>query len=342
MTQVLQIIPDDGVGGAELAARAAVERQGGRTRLFVLDGPPKDPMPVLEHIAYGNARPGGLTSALRALKAARDLKPDVVVFSLWKTWLAFLLIKFFGPKAKLVTFLHSDQPFHVVEDVVSRGMMALSDAIWADSDRSLALRLPNGAGGRTTRPVVFLLHRVPGVVRERPAPNFVFWGRIKPRKGVVEAIRLIARIPDSRFLVIGPDGGEEARARRTVEELGLGDRVTFTGPRGFDDIQALARDSSFFLQLSVQEGMSMSTVEAMQMGLVPVVTPVGEIPRYCEHMTNAVLIGSEDQAVADVARILADPALFSAMSKAAVDRWAASPLYDEDFMAAAGALVAKG
>jgi len=341
MTQVLQIIPDDGYGGAELAARAAVERQGGRVRLFVLDGLPTDAMPVLEHITYGHARPGGLTSAWRALKAARAQKPDVIVFSLWKTWAAFLLITLFGPRAKRVTFLHSDRSFHAVDHLATAMMMRLSDEVWADSERTLHLRAPI-RGGVATRAVTFLLHRPPGAPREDPKPHFAFWGRIKRGKGVDAAVRMIARIPGARFVVIGPDGGEEARVRQIAEELGLGDRVTLAGAHAFADIPGLIADCSFFLQLSLQEGMSMSTVEAMQMGLVPVVTPVGEIPNYCAHMANAVLVESEDQAVADVARILDDPALFARLSKAAVDQWAASPLYDEDFMAAASALAAKG
>ena len=46
-----------------------------------------------------------------------------------------------------------------------------------------------------------------------------------------------------------------------------------------DGIKKLA-NASFYLQTSKFEGFAMSVVESMMMGLVPVVTPVGEIGRY--------------------------------------------------------------
>ncbi len=339
MTKVLQIMPDDGVGGVELAARAAVERQGDAMRVFVLDDL-KDPLPRLPGITYGHARPGGPTSALRALKAANDQKPDVIVFSLWKTWLAFLLIRFFGPRAKLVTFLHCDRPHHRLDGAVTHAMMVLSDGVWADSEETLRLR--KAPVGKITRAISFLLHRPPAAPPRQAGPDFVFWGRIKRQKRIDLAVRLIARLQGARLLVIGPDGGEEAEVRRVAAELGMGDRVTFAGPRPFDEIPPLVADSAFYIQCSSHEGMSMSTVEAMQLGLVPVVTPVGEIARYCRHLDNAVLIDSEEQAAADIARLLDDPAEYARLSSAAVDRWADAPLYDEDFMAAAEQLAAKG
>ena len=99
--------------------------------------------------------------------------------------------------------------------------------------------------------------------------------------------------------------------------------------------------ASFFIQLSTHEGMAMAVVEAMQMGLVPVVTPVGEVARYCRHMENAIIFDNPEQALADIETVLADPALFARLSAAAIDHWAQAPLYDEDFMAAADAAVRR-
>ena len=46
--------------------------------------------------------------------------------------------------------------------------------------------------------------------------------------------------------------------------------------------------------------MAFSVVEAMQLGLVPVVTAVGEIRAYCHNGQNAVRIETDEQAVEDV------------------------------------------
>ena len=48
----------------------------------------------------------------------------------------------------------------------------------------------------------------------------------------------------------------------------------------------------------------MSVVEAMQIGLVPIVTPVGEIARYCVDGKNAVWVQEDATAVDAVMRLI--------------------------------------
>jgi glycosyltransferase involved in cell wall biosynthesis len=337
---VLHIVPADGVGGVELAARHAASRQHGELGLVILDGPTKDPLPPPEHAFHCNGRPGGPGSALRALAHVRRIRPKVVVFSLWKTWLAFLLIKAFAPGVRVVTFLHCDKPNHAIDEALTNLMARLSDQVWADSPETLRARLPQGVPMAQTRTISFLLRRL-GAVARAPKPSFVFWGRIKRQKRVDLAVSLVARIPGSHLLLIGPDGGEEALVRRLAETLGVADRITFSGARVFEDIPGMVKGHAFYIQCSTHEGMSMSTVEAMQMGLVPVVTPVGEIARYCRDGDNAIVYRNEEQAAADITSVLADPKTYARLSAAAIDQWAKAPLYDEDFMAAARDLAAR-
>ena len=54
-------------------------------------------------------------------------------------------------------------------------------------------------------------------------------------------------------------------------------------------VKHYAKKCSFFLQLSFYEGFAMSVIEAMQLGLVPVVTNVGEISNYCIDNFNGVI-----------------------------------------------------
>jgi glycosyltransferase involved in cell wall biosynthesis len=73
--------------------------------------------------------------------------------------------------------------------------------------------------------------------------------------------------------------------------------------------------------------MAMSVVEAMQLGLVPVVAPVGEIRRYCRSAVNAVVVGDTDEAVAEVLRLLADANAWRALREGALATWRDGPLY---------------
>lgn len=342
MTRVLHIIPDDGIGGVELAARFAAERADGDIRLLFLDGEPTDPVARLDHAVYARGRPGGLATALFALAEARRMRPDVIVFSLWKTWLAFLLIRFFGPPARRVVFLHLAESRHAVDALVTAVNRRLADAVWADSMQTLRSRIGRDADSPKARAISFVLHRPEGKVRSTPTPRLIYWGRIKHQKRIDRAVRLVAALapthPEVSLTLIGPDGGRLNEIRQLAAELGVSNRLIVEGPLSFAEISAIASSHSLFVQLSDFEGMAMASVEAMQLGLVPVVTPVGEVARYCRDGENAIIYRDPDQAAADVDAVLRDPARFEALSRAAIAQWRDAPMYDEDFMAAARAL----
>ncbi len=88
---------------------------------------------------------------------------------------------------------------------------------------------------------------------------------------------------------------------------------------------------TFFLMTSRWEGMAVSVVEAMQLGLIPVVTPVGEIANYCRAGTNAVIVDDDDAAAREVMSIAADACRRETMSAAAIACWAGVPDYSTDF-----------
>ena len=64
--------------------------------------------------------------------------------------------------------------------------------------------------------------------------------------------------------------------------MNLVDNVFIYDFMKFSEIKKYANKASFFVQLSSYEGMSMSVSESMQLGLIPIVTNVGEIKIYCK------------------------------------------------------------
>lgn len=220
--------------------------------------------------------------------------------------------------------------------------MSLSDAIWADSGVTLQRRVPRCLHGKG-RVVSFLLDRrlLPKI--RNPTPEFIFWGRLNAQKGLGRALTLVdaltQHIDDVKFTIIGPDGGMEDQLRAQVAELGLDDNVVFKGPMQQNEIADAASRASFYLQTSLVEGMAMSVVEAMQYGLVPVVTPVGEIARYCHDKDSAIFVHEDDVAVAAVLALLSDPYRYRRMSCAAANCWQEKPLYRDDFIEAANELI---
>lgn len=328
MVRVLHVIPEDGLGGAEIAARLGAARVGPDLQVASLtDGPPGE-LPDNVHYLRGRS-----ASAL-----VRRLKPQVAVFSLWKSIPALIMTRLTAPGVKIVLFLHSDRPVHAADRWLTAVAARLADQVWADSPGSLGGRLgPEGAA--RGRVISFVQHRPSAVIRQAARPRFIFWGRLTPLKRLDRAVSLFAAIaegrPDARLTLIGPDAGSEPALRAQVDGLGLADRVEFAGPLDFAAIAARAAEADFFLQLSDQEGAAMSVIEAMQLGLVPIVTPVGQMAEYCRPGQTGVIFFNESQAAGEIRTLLDQPAQFARLSQGAIARWTGTPLYDQDFMAAA-------
>ena len=100
----------------------------------------------------------------------------------------------------------------------------------------------------------------------------LFVGRLHREKRVglmIEAFAKVAEgMPEADLLIVGPEGdGSGRRAERQVHELGLSDRVHFSGMlTGSSLIQAYA-DADMLVLLSHRESFGMVVVEAMAAGL---------------------------------------------------------------------------
>jgi len=116
-------------------------------------------------------------------------------------------------------------------------------------------------------------------------------GRLSPIKNhrlFLKAAALVTRAEvRARFVVVG-DGvlrpGLEARAR----ELGIGDRVSFTGWRR--DLPRIYADLDVLVVSSDNEGTPLAAIEAMAAGCPVVATCVGGVPDVVRHGETGVLV----------------------------------------------------
>jgi glycosyltransferase involved in cell wall biosynthesis len=340
--EVLHILPEYGTGGAEVAALSAAFADHGQVRLLFLSGSGLLQPAARLRVCEG-CHPMGIKAIRTAMRTVRQQRPQVVIVSLWKSLPVLLALRAMRLRPRLVHLLHADRPKHRIDQLAHAIMLRACDAVWADSSTTLDSRYPPNRRTKPTRVVSFLVRRIDAPTRSEPAARFIFWGRLARQKQVEQSIEIFARIAEhhasATFTIIGRDDGTRASAESRARELGVADRVVFTGELGFEEICKLAEEASFYLQTSTFEGMAMSVVEAMQLGLVPVVTPVGEIARYCRHLENAVVFRGLDQTAGDVRAALADPSLYRRLSAAAVNTWERAPLYREDIVAAASEIV---
>ncbi|HEY8517995.1 MAG TPA: glycosyltransferase [Candidatus Binatia bacterium] len=100
--------------------------------------------------------------------------------------------------------------------------------------------------------------------------------RVEPAKDhatLLHAFALISdRVPNLHLVIIG-DGSEQARMQRLASELGLGDRVHFTGFR--TDSAEWLQSVDISVLSSVKEGLSNTVLESMAAGKPVVATDVG-------------------------------------------------------------------
>ncbi len=329
---VAHFVPQDGVGGVEVAARAAATQLSGALRLHFLSRQVGQPATHISYSGHNSWHPYALIVAARE---ARVCGARILVFSLWKSAPIFILLRLLRPGCRFVVFLHATRAIHLADWLLTKLMVAMSDAVWADSRGTLA---GHGIRNKPTRVISYLARSIQPRPKTRPAPRFIFWGRLAKQKNLGAALEILAEVARNvdrvRFDIIGRNDGDLESIRQSIKTLGLSDIVRVHGELSFSAITELAEDARFYLQTSTFEGMAASVVEAMQLGLVPVVTPVGEIANYCQDGRNSIVVHDAQRAVARIRQILASPEEYERLSAAAANTWKSSPSYHDDFLSA--------
>lgn len=168
----------------------------------------------------------------------------------------------------------------------------------------------------------------------------VYMGRLSPEKNIDKVLEAFAHIQNDctvsrgtslRLVIIG-DGSYTPVLEDIAENLGIRDRVTFTGFIRGKELAEELRTHDVFVTASKSENMPISVLEAMASGL-PIVAPAAlGLSEMVRHGENGFLVAPDD--TKDMARriveIVRDPALrerFAAASRRL------SILHDPDFIA---------
>ncbi len=152
--------------------------------------------------------------------------------------------------------------------------------------------------------------------------------RLEPVKGVEYFIRAAAILKDRphcaalRFAVIG-GGALEGRLKKLAADLGVADRVAFTGFR--DDAAALMAALDIYVQPSLNEAMGRAPLEAQALGIPAVVSRVCGLPDVIrEGETGCSVPPADAGALADAIEKLAAFPEARARKGAAAAAWALS------------------
>ncbi len=166
------------------------------------------------------------------------------------------------------------------------------------------------------------LKAYPFTPRQRLKPRLI-WLRAFHRIYNPElALRVLARLleahPTAALTMVGPDKGDGSleSSRYLARELGLADRVTFTGGVAKREVPAYLADADIFLNTSDADNAPVSVTEAMACGLCVVSTDVGGLRDLLTDGEDALLVERDEPAAmtSAVESLLSDPELAKQLS----------------------------
>jgi glycosyltransferase involved in cell wall biosynthesis len=107
-------------------------------------------------------------------------------------------------------------------------------------------------------------------------------GNVQPRKNLPRLVRafgtLVTDIPDLALVIAGQSGWQGSEVEATVRQLGLAERVRFTGFVPNADLPALYGGAELFCYPSLYEGFGLPPLEAMACGTPTVTSNTASLP----------------------------------------------------------------
>ena len=127
-------------------------------------------------------------------------------------------------------------------------------------------------------------------------PILLYVGRVDPEKNIEEVIRAVAlavKKVDFNFVVVGK-GKSKAGLEILAQELGIAEKVIFTGFVSEEDLPFIYKLSSCFIIASIAELLSLVTLQAMASGLPIIAANAGALSELVNDGVNGFLFESGD------------------------------------------------
>lgn len=152
-------------------------------------------------------------------------------------------------------------------------------------------------------------------------PVIVSIGRIAKEKSIDVVIgalpKLIERLPAVQMVIVG-EGNEIENLRAYADSIGVGDHVTFTGGKPWDEIGKYYQLGNVFCSASVSETQGLTFAEAMAAG-VPVVAKRDEcIENILTDRETGMLFDTEEELPELLYRVLTEKNLAAGLSAASI------------------------
>lgn len=327
--KVLYIIPQNKIGGAEVIFTSLNILRKGDIDIIKLD---------LKLISNNPLR--YINAILKVRRIIKVKKVDLILSSLWKSHFVVIFATLFL-NVKLVPFIHSTGWFNVFDRMFSKIILYKSSAVIADSF-SVCEKTKEYFPLKNILTVSMKIND-PICLKEYSNRSniikFVFLGRLCNVKRIDKMYKFIDLLKNNLpnydiFLdLYGPLESDFIPMKKKLEIEYKELNVEFKGELKRQYSQNTLMKYDYYLQLSDIEGMAMSVVEAMSIGLIPIVTSVGEIKYYAKNNFNCVSCNNNDSIIDLVnSFMLIEKNLNEQqfLSKNAIETFSPKPIFQDD------------
>ena len=166
--------------------------------------------------------------------------------------------------------------------------------------------------------------------------NILFVGNLIPRKNFHTLLAALSKVPTTNWhlLVVGRsdvDPGYAKRMRSLARELGIAQRVTFSGRLVGEALTEVYEKSHVLAVPSFYEGFGIVFLEAMGHGVVPLAGKHGGAGEIIQPGVSGFLVDPRDagELTAVLTNLLQDQSRLDEMSRAAVERFRSFPSWQE-------------
>lgn len=282
-----------------------------------------------------------IPSPLAVLKVARH-KPNLIVISEFG-WLSLYAVvyKFIRRRTKLL-LLVENHPSYLKNYSVNRQDVFFSrarqliassaDLVLTNNDRA-ARYLSDDLGIASGKVMIgcYLTSSVsPPLVARTACPNrlhLLFVGQLIPRKGLVELLKAVAKLPATLRTNLALDVVGEGPARREIEarckSLQLSNIVTFHGAQPYEQMGTFFSRADVFVFPTLGDYRALVGFEAISAGL-PIIGSIfdGASEEIVEEGVNGFLVDPRDEDTLSerISRFLNNPELVMTFSKASLHR----------------------
>lgn len=154
----------------------------------------------------------------------------------------------------------------------------------------------------------------------------IYIGTIQPRKNLVRLIEAVARIEDLKIVVVGKTIGEGRQGWKFEEilnrprELGIENRVKFTGFIPDSDLPYLLNGAEAFILPSLWEGFGIPAIDSMACGVPVLVSNVSSLPEVVGKAGLTFDPNSIDQIEQAIRTIMTDNKLRQKLAKISLEQ----------------------